>query len=103
MTGRSYREEAVEPSVDLVALVRARRRSWLGHVIRAEQSYLLKKLVVVYVKDKVEGGYPAGSIIMDSPHHKTAEELLALAQDHKLGTFMLIYYYYHGRKDFLSE
>ena len=27
------------------------------------------------------GGYPAGSILMDSPHHRTAEELLALAQD----------------------
>ena len=30
MTGRSYREEAVEPSVDLVALVRTRRLRWLG-------------------------------------------------------------------------
>ena len=38
-------------------------------------------MVVGYVKDKVEGGYPAGSILMDSPHHRTAEELLALAQD----------------------
>ena len=35
MTGRSYREEAVEPSVDLVALVRSRRLRWLGHVLRA--------------------------------------------------------------------
>ena len=81
MTGRSYREEAVDPSVDLVALVRARRHRWLGHVLRSEESYLLKKLVVGYVKDKAEGGYPAGSILMDSPHHRTAEELLALAQD----------------------
>ena len=37
--------------------------------------------MVGYVKDKAEGGYPAGSILMDSPHHRTAEELLALAQD----------------------
>ena len=81
LTGRSYREEAVEPSVDLVALVRARRLRWLGHVLRAEESYLLKKVVVGYVKDKVEGGYPAGFIFMHSPHHRTSEELLALAQD----------------------
>ena len=82
MTGRSYREEgAVDPSVDLVALVRARRLRWLGHVLRAEESYLMKKVVVGYVKDNAEGGYPAGSILMDSPHHRTAEELLALAQD----------------------
>ena len=65
MTGRSYREEAVEPSVDLVALVRARRLRWLGHVLRAEESYLLNKVVVGYVKDKAEGGYPSGSILMD--------------------------------------
>ena len=81
MTGRSYREEAVEPSVNLVALVRARRLRWLGHVLRAEERYLLKKVVVGYVKDKAEGGYPSRSILMDSPHHRTAEELLALAQD----------------------
>ena len=35
MTGRSYREEAVVPSVDLVSLVRASRLRWLGHVLRA--------------------------------------------------------------------
>ena len=34
-----------------------------------------------YVKDKAEGGYPAGSILMNSPQQRTAEELLALAQD----------------------
>ena len=50
-------------------------------MLRAEESYLLKKVVMGYVKDKAEGGYPAGSILMDSPHHKTAEEFLALAQD----------------------
>ena len=55
MTDRSYREESLEPSVDLVALVRARMLRWLGHVLRAEESYLLKKVVVGYVKDKVEG------------------------------------------------
>ena len=81
MTGSSYKEEAVEPSVDLVALVRARRLRWLGHVLRAEESYLLKKVVVGYIKDKSEGGYPAGSILVDSHHHRTAEEFLALAQD----------------------
>ena len=81
MTGRFYREEAVEPSMALVDLVRSRRLRWLGHVIRAEESYLLKKVVVGYFKEKVEGGYPAGSILMESPHHRTAEELLALAQD----------------------
>ena len=50
-------------------------------MLRAEESYLLKKVVVEYIKDKAEGGYPAGSILMDSHNRRTAEELLALAQD----------------------
>ena len=64
----------MEPSVDLVALVRARRIRWLRHMLRAEESYLMKKVVVGYIKDKAEGGYPAGSIHMESTHHRTAEE-----------------------------
>ena len=81
MTGRSYREEAVEPSVELVSLVISSRIRWMGNVLRTEESYLLKKVVVGYVKDKSEGGYPAGSILVYSPLHRTAEGLLALAQD----------------------
>ena len=50
-------------------------------MLRAEESHLLKKVVVGYIKDKAEGGYPAGSILMESPHHRTAEEFLALSQD----------------------
>ena len=50
-------------------------------MLSAEESYLLKKVVVGYIKDKAEGGYPAGSVIMDSPRHMTAEELLARVQD----------------------
>ena len=81
MTVKSYREGAEEPSVDLVALVRAKRLGWLVHVLRAEERYLLKKVVVGYIKDKAEGGYLAGSILVESPHHRTDEELLALDQD----------------------
>ena len=66
--------------MDLVALVRAKRLRWLGHVLRAEESYLLKKVVVGYIKDKAEGGYPAGFILVDSPHHRPAGEFLALSQ-----------------------
>ena len=65
MTGRSYREEAVNPSMDLVALVRARRIRWMGHMLREEEGYLLKKVVVGYVKDKAEGGYSAGCILVE--------------------------------------
>ena len=61
--------------------MRARRLRWLGHVLRSEESYLLKKVLVGYFKDKAEGSYPAGSILVNSPHHRTSKELLDLAQD----------------------
>ena len=65
----------------MMNILNANTYVWLGHVLRAEESYLLKIVVVEYIKNKAEGGYPAGSILMDSPHHRTAEELLALVQD----------------------
>ena len=38
-------------------------------------------MAVGYVKDRAEGGYPAGFILVDSSQQRTAEELLTLAQD----------------------
>ena len=65
-------------------------------MLRAEESYLLKKVVVGYVRDKAEGGYPAGSILMDSPHHRTADELLALAQDQEACNLHVNLLFYRG-------
>ena len=50
-------------------------------MLRAEESCLLKKVVVGYVKYKADDGYPNGSILMESPHQRTAKGLLDLAQD----------------------
>ena len=38
-TDRGYREEAVDPSFNLVAKVRAKRLRWLGHVLRERESH----------------------------------------------------------------
>ena len=55
--------------MDLVALVRARRLRWLGHVLRAEESYLMKKVVVIinsHVSSKLPDLDPEPSIPQQS-------------------------------------
>lgn len=32
-------------------------------------------------KISIDVGYPAGSILMDAPHHRTVEDLVELARD----------------------
>ena len=82
VTGRTYREEAVVPSYDVVKKIRSRRLRWLGHVLREEETYLVRRVLLLYMADKLNtGGYPAGSILMDAPHHVTTEDLVELARD----------------------
>ena len=61
--------------------IRHRRLKWLGHVLREEETYLVRQVVIKYVEDKIDVGYPEGSILMDAPHHRTVEDLVELARD----------------------
>lgn len=81
ITGRSFRDEAVSPSYGLTQKIRYQRLKWLGHVLREEETYLVRQVVIKYVQDKIDVGYPVGSILMDAPHHRTVEELVELARD----------------------
>ena len=56
---------------------------WVGHVLRAEETYLMRKVLVRYVQDKTAKGdqLQVGSLMMDCPAYETAEQLIALAQD----------------------
>ena len=82
ITGRTYREEAVTPSYNLGNRIRSRRLRWLGHVLREEETHLVRRVLLAYMQDKLDtGGYPAGSILMDAPHHNTTEGLVELAKD----------------------
>ena len=64
-------------------MIRASRLRWVGHVLRAEETYLVRKVLVGYVQEKTAKGgqLPVGSLLMDCPAYETAYQLIALAQD----------------------
>ena len=64
-------------------MIIASRLRWVGHVLRAEEPYLVRKVLVSYVQYKTaEGGQlPVGSLLMDCPSYETADQFIALAQD----------------------
>ena len=78
ITGRDFREETVEPSFDLVARLRSRRLRWAGHILRLEESSLLRK--VLLAQAQVEGS-GSGGLLDDAPAFGSTEDLLELAQD----------------------
>ena len=53
------------------------------HVLGAEETYLVRKVLVGYVQDKTAEGdqLPVGSLLIDCPTYKTADQLIDLAQD----------------------
>ena len=46
MTGRTYREETVEPTFDLIAWLRSLRLRWLGHILRMDEEEPLRQMAV---------------------------------------------------------
>ena len=76
ITGRSCREETVQPSFNLVGHIRSRRVRWLGHILRMSDVRLLHRLVC-----QCSESYQVGSIFDDAPPHASMKHLMALAQE----------------------
>ena len=74
-TDRTHSQENRHPSVDIVLMLRARRLRWVGHVIRLDESRLLRQVLL----RKVPGGRKPGTILMDTPSGLTTEQLIDLA------------------------
>jgi hypothetical protein len=82
ITGRTYREEAVDPTWDLVKYVLARRLRWLGHTLRRPPETLLRRTVLAVAElGLAEGGHAVGSLLAEAPHHGSVEELVEMAED----------------------
>jgi hypothetical protein len=79
ITGRTIRDECVDPTFDLVGRLRSRRLKWLGQLLRNKNEELLvRRVVAVQCEQALEAGcYRAGSLFMDAPKHNTVEELVA--------------------------
>jgi hypothetical protein len=82
ITGRSYRDEAVSPTYDLVASVLSRRQKWLGHLLRAAPDFLARRVLLGEAQHyKTQGlQYDCGSLLSEAPEHASAQELVELAE-----------------------
>ena len=80
MTGKSAHEEAKEGtrSFDLVRAIRARRLTWLGHILRMDPRRMLHVAIRAMYDDRQEG-----DMLTDAPTTQTWGELMAWAEDRK--------------------
>jgi len=83
VTGREIRDEYCVPSFDLVARVRARRLRWAGHLLRASEEYLPRRVAVAQLESDLQWGALSGtaSIFQDAPDGFELDELVELAED----------------------
>ena len=82
ITGRSFREETVDPSFDLVSRLRSRRLRWAGHILRLEETSLLRRVLLASAqRDLDKGWWEQGGLLEDAPAYSTVEQLLEMAGD----------------------
>ena len=83
ITGRSHRGECVEPSFDTIARANAKRMRFLGHVLRSDDNYLVKQVLLAYGERQLNemDRYEEGAILNEAPTHSSLKELEELAQD----------------------
>jgi hypothetical protein len=82
ITGRSYRDEAVSPTFDLVASILSRRQKWLGHVLRSHEAFLARRVLLGEVQEHKSKGlqYQQGSLLSEAPSHESVEELVEIGE-----------------------
>ena len=77
-----YRDETVDPTFDLVARLRSRRLRWAGHILRLEESSLLRRVVLAEVqRDLDRGAQESGGLLMDALQFDSVEQLVRQASD----------------------
>jgi len=80
LTGRSIREEATDPSHNMVAAAFERRRRWVGHVLRMDDGRLAKQtLKATFNEDKEVMSSLVGRLV--NGRDCTWEDLEEMAED----------------------
>jgi hypothetical protein len=82
ITGRSYRDEALIPTFDLVACILSRRQKWLGHMLRSNEAFLARRVLLGEAQHHKSQGlqYKPGSLLSEAPSHSSAEELVEIGE-----------------------
>lgn len=81
ITGRSHREECVDPAIDLVGMIRKRRLKYVGHALRKDDTHLVRQVMVHKLEDGLRGGRSTSSILMDVPEYRCLEDVVRMAED----------------------
>jgi hypothetical protein len=56
----------VEPSFDMLGRLRSRRLCWAGHILRSEESNLLRRVLLAQTEQELKAGRSAiGGLLMD--------------------------------------
>ena len=79
ITGRSVYEETKAPTIDVVKYLRAQRLRWVGHVLRRQETFPARRVLMMEQKP-----YEEGSVLMDTEEHfeyDTMEKLAELAEN----------------------
>ena len=64
----------MSPTLDLVNSLKAQRLEWVGKVLRRDENFPARKILM-----KEQKPYEEGSILMNAPEHETMEELVEIA------------------------
>ena len=85
VTGKCEQDEiklqTSQPVFNLVNHLRVRRLRWLGHILRLDESRLLRRVLLKF-NFIYPDGYPEGSILMDAPDHVEIRDLIPMAGEH---------------------
>ena len=68
-------------TVDLVGLIRKRRLKYVGHVLRREEGYLVRQVLLIKLQNELRDGRSRSSILMDVPDYVNVEEVVEMARD----------------------
>ncbi len=83
ITGKTVASEHRDPTWDLIPRLISRRAKWLGHVLRAQESHPVQRVLKGWV-GQVQGGggsYAEGTVLAEAPAHDSFAQLTDLAVD----------------------
>ena len=80
----NYREETQSPTFDLIASILSRRQKWLGYILRSEEAFLARRVLLGEVKEHKEKGleykHRSPISLSEAPSHESREDLVEAAE-----------------------